>query len=130
MPPFQVGLVPPAIPVRSSPGCTTPARDCSTFLLDRAIAVLPTDILLDIDRESVVLLDVDLDLPCEGTHHIRGLSGHQPTAPGAYLAVSPCCGSKVVQCTPRVLAMRASGVLYCGACRGEHLTSEYTFTPL
>ncbi|HSP76247.1 MAG TPA: hypothetical protein VLO31_08540 [Cryobacterium sp.] len=85
---------------------------------------------LDLDLESVILLDFDPDLPCEGTHHFRGLSGHSPTAPGSYMVVSPCCGPKVVQCTPRVLAMQASGVLYCGACQGEHLTSEYTFTPL
>lgn len=104
------------------------ARDCSTSLLDHVIAVLPMNTLLDL--ESVVLLDFDPDLPCEGTHHIRGLSGHQPTAPGSYMVISPCCGPKVVQCTPRVLAMQASGVLYCGACQGEHLTSEYTFTPL
>ncbi|TFC11389.1 hypothetical protein E3O19_14100 [Cryobacterium algoritolerans] len=86
------------------------------------------DTLLNLD--SVFLLDFDTALPCEGTHHVRGLSGHSPTAPGAYMVISPCCGPKVVQCSPRVHAMRHSGVLYCGACRNEHLTSEYTFIPV
>lgn len=86
------------------------------------------DTLLEFD--SIVLLDFDSDLPCEGTHHGRGLSGHSPTAPGAYMVISPCCGPKVVQCSPRVHAMRDSGVLYCAACRSEHLTVEYTFIPL
>ena len=44
---------------------------------------------LDIDIESVVLLDFDPDLPGEGTHHIRGLSGHSPTAPGSFMVISP-----------------------------------------
>jgi hypothetical protein len=74
--------------------------------------------------------DFDADLPCEGSHHDRGLSGHNSTAPGAYYVISPCCGPKVVQCAPRVKAMKAGGVLYCGDCRSEHLTTEYTFDPL
>lgn len=83
-----------------------------------------------LDQELDSLLDFDSDLACEGSHHGRGLSGHHPTAPGAYMVISPCCGPKVVQCSPRVIAMRHSGVLYCGACRSEHLTVEYTFIPL
>jgi len=26
--------------------------------------------------------------------------------------------------------MQASGVLYCGTCESEHLTSQYTFVPV
>jgi hypothetical protein len=90
------------------------------------------DTLLDLDQEQELdaLLDFDCDLACEGSHHGRGLSGHLSTAPGAYMVISPCCGPKVVQCSPRVIAMQRSGVLYCGACRSEHLTADYTFIPL
>ena len=84
--------------------------------------------VLEHDLES--LFDFDRDLSCEGSHHPRGLSGHDSTAPGAYKVISPCCGPKIVQCEPRVLAMKASGVLYCGTCRTDHLTTEYEFIPL
>lgn len=83
-----------------------------------------------LDQETVILLDFDSHLACEGVHHERGLSGHQPTEPGAFMVISPCCGPKVIQCRSRVAEMRASGVLYCGVCQTEHLTSEYTFLPL
>lgn len=52
-----------------------------------------------------------------------------PDKPGAFMVISPCCGPKVVQCSPRVMAMWDAGVLYCGACEGEHRTSEYSFIP-
>jgi hypothetical protein len=83
-----------------------------------------------LDTDTVILLDFESHLACEGVHHDRGLSGHQPTEPGAFMVISPCCGPKVIQCRPRVAEMRASGVLYCGVCQTEHLTSEYTFLPL
>jgi len=82
------------------------------------------------DLDSVSLLDFDTNLPCEGSHHHRSLSGHSAAEPGAFMVISPCCGPKVIQCSPRVSAMRASGVLYCGTCETEHLTSQYTFIPL
>ncbi|HAM26465.1 MAG TPA: hypothetical protein DCP11_07065 [Microbacteriaceae bacterium] len=82
-----------------------------------------------LEAGTVLLLDFDTNLPCEGAHHDRGLSGHVPEKPGAFMVISPCCGPKVVQCSPRVTAMRDAGVLYCGACEGEHLTSEYSFIP-
>jgi len=46
------------------------------------------------------------------------------------MVISPCCGPKVVQCSSRVAAMRSSGVLYCGVCETEHLTSDYRFVPI
>lgn len=82
-----------------------------------------------LESDTVSLLDFDSQLPCEGAHHPRGLSGHDPSESGAYMVISPCCGPKVVQCSARVTAMRSSGVLYCGACAHEHLTSEYSFIP-
>jgi len=83
-----------------------------------------------LDASTVLMLDFDSDLPCEGVHHGRGLSGHVPDEPGGYMVISPCCGPKVIQCSPRVDAMRHSGVLYCGVCESEHLTTEYRFIPL
>jgi len=80
--------------------------------------------------DPVSLLDFDPALPCEGSHHHRSLSGHAATEPGAFMVISPCCGPKVIQCSPRVSAMQASGVLYCGTCESEHLTSQYTFVPV
>jgi len=91
------------------------------------------DALLDeheVDKHSVEQLDFESTLPCEGVHHHRGLSGHDPAESGGFMVISPCCGPKVIQCSSRVDAMRVSGVLYCGACQHEHLTSEYTFIPL
>jgi len=90
------------------------------------------DALLDavLDVEIVELLDFDTSFPCEGVHHESGLSGHDPSEPGGYMVISPCCGPKVIQCSSRVDAMRTSGVLYCGICKREHLTSEYSFIPL
>lgn len=82
-----------------------------------------------LEASTVSLLDFDSELPCEGVHHRRGLSGHVPDSPGAFMVISPCCGPKVIQCSPRVAAMQHSGVLYCGACQREHLTSEYSFIP-
>ena len=83
-------------------------------------------------KETTVLSDLDFnsELPCEGAHHVRGLSGHIKEQRGAFMVYSPCCGPKVVQCNARVTAMRTSGVLYCGTCKEEHLTSTYTFVPL
>ena len=81
------------------------------------------------DVGTVLLLDFESQLPCEGEHHGRGLSGHISTAPGAFMVISPCCGPKIVQCSPRVEAMRDSGVLYCGLCERDHPTSEYSFIP-
>lgn len=86
------------------------------------------DVLLDL--RSMSLLDFDSELPCEGEHHGRSLSGHVAAESGGFMVISPCCGPKVIQCTPRVAAMRSSGVLYCGVCEREHLTSEYQFIPL
>lgn len=86
------------------------------------------DTLLEVGTES--LLDFDSEFPCEGIHHGRGLSGHEPGAPGAYMLISPCCGPKVIQCSARVAAMRLAGVLYCSVCEHEHLTSEYDFIQL
>lgn len=88
--------------------------------------------LLDavLDVEIVELLDFDTNLPCEGVHHDRGLSGHDPAEPGSYMVISPCCGPKVIQCSSRVVAMRNSGVLYCGICKKEHFTNDYSFIPL
>lgn len=85
-------------------------------------------ILTNLDAMS--LLDFDSSLPCEGSHHHRSLSGHAADEPGAFMVISPCCGPKVIQCSSRVSAMQASGVLYCGTCESEHLTSEYTFVPV
>ncbi|TFB51217.1 hypothetical protein [Cryobacterium tagatosivorans] len=82
-----------------------------------------------LDSDTVSLLDFDSELPCEGAHHLRGLSGHAPEEAGAFMVISPCCGPKVVQCSARVSAMRSTGVLYCGACEYEHLTSDYSFIP-
>jgi hypothetical protein len=84
----------------------------------------------EVDEHSVEQLDFESALPCEGVHHHRGLSGHDPAESGGFMVISPCCGPKVIQCSSRVDAMRVSGVLYCGACQHEHLTSEYTFIPL
>ncbi len=86
------------------------------------------DVILDL--RSMSLLDFDSELPCEGVHHERGLSGHVPTESGGFMVISPCCGPKVVQCSSRVAAMRSSGVLYCGVCETEHLTSDYRFVPI
>jgi hypothetical protein len=86
------------------------------------------DVILDM--RSVSLLDFESVLPCEGVHHDRGLSGHDPAESGEFMVISPCCGPKVIQCSPRVAAMQSSGVLYCGVCEREHLTSEYRFIPL
>ncbi|MFO7691091.1 MAG: hypothetical protein R6W83_11165 [Cryobacterium sp.] len=86
------------------------------------------DVILDL--RSMTLLDFDTELPCEGVHHERGLSGHVPAESGGFMVISPCCGPKVVQCTSRVTAMRGSGVLYCGVCETEHLTSDYQFVPI
>ena len=86
------------------------------------------DTLLDL--ESISLLDFDSDLPCEGVNHGRGLSGHVPTESGGYMVISPCCGPKVIQCSPRVAAMRRDGVVHCGECKREHSITEYSFLPL
>jgi hypothetical protein len=112
---------------------TSPASLLSA-LLSAPLSALPAldhrPVVPDLEQETVILLDFESHLACEGVHHDRGLSGHQPTEPGAFMVISPCCGPKVIQCRPRVAEMRASGVLYCGVCQTEHLTSEYTFLPL
>lgn len=83
-----------------------------------------------LEVEDIVLLDFAYCPPCEGANHSRGLSGHVADAPGAFMVISPCCGPRVIQCAPRVAAMRFGGVLYCGTCDQEHLAEEYTFVPL
>lgn len=83
-----------------------------------------------LEVESIELLDFDYSMPCEGANHTRGLSGHQPDAPGAFMVISPCCGPRVIQCAPRVAAMRFSGTLFCSICNTEHIVEEYTFVPL
>lgn len=85
---------------------------------------------LDIEVSTIELLDFAPVIPCEGYNHPRGLSGHDPEAPGAYMVVSPCCGPKVIQCAGRVAFMKATGDLYCGSCSANHSTDEYTFIPL
>lgn len=80
--------------------------------------------------ESVVLLDFEYTPACEGTHHQRGLSGHDPEAPGAYMVISPCCGPKVIQCEPRVRTMIAGGLLTCTGCGLQRFPEDYRFVPL
>lgn len=92
--------------------------------------MLDNSVDLDLDLSILILLDEDPVIPCEGIHHPRGISGHDAAQPGAFMVISPCCGPKVIQCKARVDAMRTSGVLYCGVCQTEHLTSEYRFVPL
>lgn len=84
----------------------------------------------DIEVSTIELLDFAPVIPCEGTNHPRGLSGHIPDTPGAYMVVSPCCGPKVIQCAGRVAFMRSGFGLFCGTCGVNHDTTEYTFIPL
>ncbi|TFD74720.1 hypothetical protein [Cryobacterium fucosi] len=84
----------------------------------------------DIDEDVVVDLDFEPVIACEGRDHNRGMSGHIPDAPGAFMVISPCHGPKVIQCAPRVAAMRFSGLLHCSVCRMEHLVEEYRFLPI
>lgn len=82
-----------------------------------------------LEIDLVVLLDFEPTLPCEGDHHPRGLSGHDPTAPGAFLVVGPC-GPKVIQCLPRVNHMKTIGELYCRPCDRQHPITDYRFIPI
>jgi hypothetical protein len=92
---------------------------------------MPKQMIDSTTREDIIeLLDFESLLPCEGVHHNRGLSGHDPAESGGFMVISPCCGPKVIQCFSRVNAMRISGVLFCSVCKTERLTSDYQFIPL
>jgi len=82
--------------------------------------------------EDLTHLEFTPDNPpqCEGLDHARGISGHDPAKPAAFIVISPCCGVKPLQCAPRVAALRETGLLKCGLCNVEHLTSSYRFIPL
>lgn len=84
----------------------------------------------DVGTESIILLDFEAYLACEGGHHTQGISGHDPEQQGAFLLVAPCCGPKVIQCTARVQYLKEKGLIYCTNCETENLVENYLFIPV
>jgi hypothetical protein len=83
-----------------------------------------------VEEDTTILLDFDLEIPCEGTSHPDGSMGHDPNTAAAFMVVSPCCGIKPLQCASRVAFMRRGGTLWCGRCKIEHPVEDYTFVPI
>lgn len=86
--------------------------------------------LYEIEIYDEAALDFDVPIPCEGTHHTRGISGHDPAAPGAYIVMAPCCGTRLIQCAPRVAEMKLQGDLTCVDCQIVHDSAKYRFIPI
>jgi hypothetical protein len=56
-------------------------------------------------------------IPCQGLSHHEGKYGHDPDLPAAWLLICPHCGPGVMQCQPRVNAMRQIGWIQCMRCK-------------
>ena len=84
------------------------------------------------DPLTDTIVDPFLDdvTPCEGSSHPRGLNGHVADAPGKFLLIRPCHGYAVVQCEPRVLWIKARGILQCSVCHVEYPVERFRFIPL
>jgi hypothetical protein len=90
----------------------------------------PTMSLVDVDVRLDDELDFESVLPCEGLMHEFGTFGHRPYQDGSFVVVSPCCGTRCVQCAGRVAFMRETTAMNCGSCGHDWPPTKYRFIPL
>lgn len=87
--------------------------------------------LIAADLDTTVIEELDEPWQCQGEYHKRGLMGHDPEAPAAWLLIAPCCAPmRILICEPRRQHLLQSGLLHCSICAKGYIIEQWHLEPI